>query len=549
MKNRTFKIAILTAAVFFLIGFRLGLPVYEGKFSRLSSVFLTPAYISENQNKIDILHYDIHLDLNTDEKSLKGDVTLTGIVTDSSINQIDLNFYDNFTIEGVWLNGDNTPYVNNKTRLTIPSVPGTDTFSVRVVYEGRPVRAGLSGFVFGSINKNPVVYNINEPVYASTWFPCNDLPTDKAQLRMSVTNDKKFTSVSNGKLVSVDELNGKRTYIWETVYPISTYLIAVYSAEYVNFNDVYISRDGNDTMNIEYYAFPNHVEQAKIDFFDHPEIMKFFSETFGEYPFIKEKYGVAEFLWQIGAMENQTITGIGSNFVGGNRFFNDIYVHELAHSWWGNAVGPETWADIWLNEGFATYSEALYSEHKYGEEALISTIMSKFDENFSGALYNPGNDLFSNTIYSKGAWVLHMLRWEMGDSLFFNLLRTYYESYKYKTASTKDFQQLTETFTARDYTWFFNQWVLEGEDQINLDYSWEYEDSILVLKTKQVQKQYNPYYFSLEIEIVYPSGKERQVVFVNKTSAEFRLPVKGRPAEVQIDPFKRLLANYNEKKL
>jgi aminopeptidase N len=172
-------------------------------------------------------------------------------------------------------------------------------------------------------------------------------------------------------------------------------------------------------------------------------------------------------------------------------------------------VGPHTWKDIWLNEGFSTYSEALYSEHKYGEDALISTMMSKFDENFTGRLYDPGNDLFSNTIYSKGAWVLHMLRWETGDSLFFNILRKYYDLYKYKTASTQDFQELVETLTAKDFTWFFNQWVLEGEDQINLNYKWEYNEAekAVIFRTKQVQKQYNTYSFSLELEFIYPKWK------------------------------------------
>jgi aminopeptidase N len=539
----------ITAAVFFLIGFRAGVPDRYEKGTGLSSVRIPANYISENQYKIDILEYNIKLDLNIEAKSITGDVEITGIITDKSINQLDLNFYDNFNIEGIWLNGEEINYINKKTRLSIPvNIDAMDTFLVRVVYNGKPVRAGLASFAFGTINGKSAVYTINEPVYASTWFPCNDMPSDKAQLKMSITNDSSKTSLSNGRLISVEDNNARRTYNWETVYPISTYLVAVYSAEYVNFNDLYISGDGKDTMNIEYYAFPHHEKQAKIDFAEHPEMMKFFSSTFGEYPFIKEKYGVAEFLWQIGAMENQTLTGIGSNFISGNRYFTDIYVHELAHSWWGNAVGPHTWKDIWLNEGFSTYSEALYSEHKYGEDALISTMMSKFDENFTGRLYDPGNDLFSNTIYSKGAWVLHMLRWETGDSLFFNILRKYYDLYKYKTASTQDFQELVETLTAKDFTWFFNQWVLEGEDQINLNYKWEYNEAekAVIFRTKQVQKQYNTYSFSLELEFIYPNGSEKRVVFVNKRDSQFSLPADIKPVRIIADPSNRLLANYKE---
>jgi aminopeptidase N len=538
----------LTAAVFFIIGFRMGTPERGNKNLFFTAVELPPEYISPNQMKIDILEYDISIDLNTATKSIQGDVILKGILIDKPVNQIDLNFYDNLAIEGLWLNGSEAVYTNINSRLTIPVNESLkDTFEVRVRYSGKPQRAGLAGFVFGSINGKPGVYTINEPVYASTWFPCNDLPSDKAKLKMSITNDSALTSLSNGRLVSVTGGEGKRTFKWETVYPISTYLISVYSAEYVNFNDVYVSRDGKDTMNIEYYSFPHHLKQAKIDFKEHPEMMKFFSETFGEYPFIKEKYGVAEFLWQAGAMENQTITGIGSNFVGGNMFFNDIYVHELAHSWWGNAVGPGTWQDIWLNEGFATYSEALYAEHMYGEDALISTMMSKFDENFDGKLYAPGNDLFSNTIYSKGAWVMHMLRWETGDSLFFNILRNYYDLYKYRTATTKDFQQIVNTFAAKDFTWFFNQWVFEGEDQIKLDYNWNYKEKAVTFNARQVQEKYDTYSFSLELEFVYPEGSERKVIFINKRRSSFNIPVKEKPEKVIIDPSRRLLASYREK--
>jgi len=553
MKVNKKKVAFLfiTAVVFFIIGFRSGAKDGAGmKDLHNSPVHIPSEYVSDNQYKIDVLLYNINIDLDTEAKSIKGDVGITGIITDRELKQIYINFYDNFEIEGVWLNDEKTAYTHLKTRFTIPYHDiSSDTFRIRIVYNGKPVRAGLSAFVFGTINGKSAVYNINEPTFASTWFPCNDIPSDKALLKINISNRSDKVSVSNGRLTGVKEKDGKKIYSWETVYPISTYLVAVYSSEYENFRDIYISRDGKDTMNIEYYAFPQHVEMAKIDFLEHPKMMEVFSEMFGEYPFIKEKYGVAEFLWQIGAMENQTITGIGSNFIGGSQYFTDIYVHELAHSWWGNSVGPETWKDIWLNEGFATYSEALYFERLHGEDALRSTMMTKFDENFNGRLYDPGPDLFSNTIYSKGAWVLHMLRWETGDSLFFDIIRKYYDQYKYSTASTRDFQQLVETITGKDYSWFFNQWVLEGEDQINLHYNWSYnkEGGTVTFKTKQVQEKYNVYKFSLETEIIYADSSEIKVLNVSERENSFTIPVKGEPEKITVDPKNRLLANYNEK--
>ena len=131
-------------------------------------------------------------------------------------------------------------------------------------------------------------------------------------------------------------------------------------------------------------------------------------------------------------MENQTITGIGSQFITGKKFFADMMIHELSHHWWGDAVTVKSWKDIWLNEGFATYSEALYWEKKSGFNALKSTLSSKFSSFGSGTLYNPIGNLFSRMIYDKGAWVLHMLRKEIGDENFFTLLIIFFSKKYYR---------------------------------------------------------------------------------------------------------------------
>ena len=188
---------------------------------------------------------------------------------------------------------------------------------------------------------------------------------------MKITNDTSMISVSNGILIGEEINDSRKTYHWKTLYPISTYLIALYSSDYSTFGDQYISQDGKDTMLINYYVLPDKLEKAKIDFSEHVEILNFFANTFGEYPFIEEKYGVAEFLWSSGAMENQTSTGVASSLIGGKKLFLDFYVHELAHHWWGHAISPKSWKDIWLNEGFSSYSEALYFEHKGGDGARI----------------------------------------------------------------------------------------------------------------------------------------------------------------------------------
>ena len=504
------------------------------------------------QSRIDVLHYDLNFDLYPDDSFLKGDAVITGILIDKSSTEITLNFYDNLKIKDLTVNGLKAEYSTSDNHLRIKYEVYTDTFKVEVKYEGKPKHVGLSGFAFGEINKSDVVYNLSEPDFASSWFPCNDLPSDKALLDISITNDSSKVSVSNGVLRDIKINGGRKTYHWGTFYPIATYLVCIYSADYVTFSDKYISQNKQDTLPIQYYVFANQLENAKIDFADHPKFLDFFAKTFGEYPFIKEKYGVAEFLWQFGAMEHQTITGIGSNFVTGKKYFNDVYVHELAHHWWGDAVSPSTWKDIWLNEGFATYSEALYAEHVGGEKALQSVMLGKLKE-FKGTLYNPKDNLFGNTVYDKGAWVLHMLRNETGDSLFFKILRTWFEEYKFKNDSTDDFKKICESIARRDFTKFFDQWIYKGEGKIELQYDWSVQkvsgEFKVDISVWQTQKEYDIYNFPLEFK--FTAGSDTNLLktfYIDQRKQSIEITLKDMPDKIEPDPSNWLLAEIIKKK-
>lgn len=510
---------------------------------------LNEDYISPNQKKIDVSKYNLSFDLYPDEKMFIAQAILTGEVLDQNINSIDLNFYENFEIDKILLNGVATEYENEGTRLSIPytSMMGME-FTIEVYYQGTPKKVGLEGFVFGKRNSESIVYNLSEPTYASSWFPCNDLPFDKTLLEMSITNDSSAVSVSNGVLVDVKTNGDRRTYTWSTEYPISTYLVAIYSSDYVSFSDKYISLNGMDTMQVEYYVLPDKLENAKIDFSDHPRMLRVLSELFGEYPFLKEKYGVAEFLWYPGAMEHQTITGVSSNMINGKNFYEDTYVHELAHQWWGNAVSPKSWKDIWLNEGFATYSEALYYEAISGPKSLQSTMISKYSSNFSGSLAEPGPFLFTRTMYDKGAWILHMLRWEIGDSAFFNSLRNYYETFKYSNASINDFKNICEDISGTNLDKFFEQWV-DGEGQIELGYNTEIENSgeehLVKIHLEQLQEDLE-FYFPLEIKMTFREQREKMFRYdITSRDTILKILLEALPDSIELDPNRWLLAEIN----
>jgi aminopeptidase N len=515
------------------------------------AVQLDDDYISENQRKIDILHYDLSFDLYPEKKRFEAVAIIEGKVIDENLEVIELNFYDNFEITDVKLNNIQADFICEGTQFTVPIKEiSIDTFVLKVSYNGTPKKAGLSGFVFGKKNGNSFIYNLSEPNYASTWFPCNDFPTDKALLDMKITNDSSNVSLSNGNLVDVKTNDSRKTYHWKTVYPISTYLIAIYSSDYETFSDEYISLDGTDTLSLQYYVSQEKLEDAKIDFAEHPEYIRFFAETFGEYPFMNEKYGIAEFLWQAGAMEHQTITGVASNIITGSNYFDDVLIHELAHHWWGDAVGPKSWKDIWLNEGFSTYSEALYYEFKSGKGALQSTMISNYRDNFPGKLSSPGSFLFTSTVYNKGAWVMHMLRWEAGDSLFFKILRNYFEEYKYKNASTADFKEICEQVSGKDLDKFFDQWI-NGEGEIELEYEWEsekvgdkYENNFFLY---QVQEEYDTYHFPLEILIQMKNGEEKSYLFeIKSRETQIEIKTDEKVKFVILDPDNWLLMSARE---
>ncbi|MGD8307364.1 MAG: M1 family metallopeptidase [Ignavibacteria bacterium] len=508
--------------------------------------------ITDNQRKVDVLHYDLFFDLYPEEKEFIATATITACKLEKGLNTIDFNFYENYKTDEVTLNGIRVDYQHNDKILSINPTTNSlrDTFEIRIDYSGKPRKVGLSGFVFGKINGYSLVYTLSEPNYASSWYPCNDFPDDKSIMDMRIRNDSSRISISNGKLVSVENDEGKRIFHWKTEYPISTYLIALYSADYTHFADSYISIDEQDTMAIDYYVLPDKYELAKVDFAEHPEMIRFFAETFGEYPFIKEKYGVAQFLWS-GAMENQTITGVSWNLITGNNSNFDYYIHELAHHWWGNAVGPKSWKDIWLNESFSSYCEALYFEFKYGKSALQSTMLSKKLDPFDNKLADPGAYLFTATVYDKGAWILHMLRRAVDKLTFIKILRSYYQRYKYSNATTEDFIRICEEVSGKKLDKFFEQW-LYGEGIIELEYNWETKKNrksyLTSLNLKQTQNGYEEYHFPLDVKIEFDNIHSEIIKFnVSSIKSEFSFETDIKPEQIILDPNNWLLmTSYNK---
>ncbi len=554
VKNKILKILILI--LLFVGSFSVGLYfLYGDKLALVSDNlnliidFSTHDLFKEKDRGINIVKYQIDIELFPQKKTITAETKIIGVINRKNQKQIKLDFYDNFDIRSVLLNGKNTNYEFAGNQIIIENNNiRSDTFEIGIAYKGTPKNLGFGSFAFTEWNNNLMISTLNEPVFASTWFPCNDTPSDKALLEISITADSNLVSVSNGKLISVENNGQKKKYNWATVYPVATYSIAIYSASYKSFSQKFVN-SLSDTMNIDYFVMEDKLEDAKLAFSDHPSYLQVLTELYGEYPFIKEKYGVAQITWNLGAMETQTITGIGTNFISKAKFFSSMMLHELAHSWWGNSVTPKSWKDIWLNEGFATYSEALYWEKTKGKSALASTMASFTVENNLETLYAPEINIFSKMVYNKGAWVLHMLRKELGDSLFFETLRSYQQKFKYGNADTYDFRKVCEKTSGKNLDKFFDQWIFTGKGKIEIDYKWKIEESVtnkkkLYLSLVQTQNKYDCYNFPIDILIKKANGREIILTnYITSRDTIINFNVSDDFLSLKLDPDNWLLAS------
>ncbi|MCX8010073.1 MAG: M1 family metallopeptidase, partial [Ignavibacteria bacterium] len=374
---------------------------------------------------------------------------------------------------------------------------------------------------------------------AHTWMPIKDIPSDKFISSVTLIVPQNLVAVSNGKLVKKEKIDDNFiSYQYKSDYPISPYLVFICASNYTNFTSLYKSVSGKE-ISLDYYVYPTHLNDAKVDFELIPEMMRFFETIFGEYPFQDDKYGMAEFEWNLGAMEHQTMSCIGSNFITGKKLHTDLIAHELAHQWFGNAVTCSTWKDIWLNEGFAKYSEYLFKE--YLEKKSNGEIKTKLNPNeiFYGSLYNPDGFLFSNTVYNKGAWVLHMLRYELGDSLFFLTLKKYYQTYKFKNASTEDFKKICEDVSQKNLNRFFSQWVYSQYEKPFYKLDWfslkEGNEYICEVRLEQFQP-WHIYEIDLTITVKLKNGKEYNFkVMNNRRNQSYKFNFEEEVSNVFLD--------------
>jgi len=461
--------------------------------------------LNQNQEKIDIKFYELNLDIDFNSSRIHGSVTVNGVIGNIYPDFIELDLYDNMTVDSILQNNIPILYLHENDLLKIPisdiTLDDENLFSLTIFYQGTPDHCGAGGFKFDEHQNIGHVWTLSEAYCARSWWPCKDDPSDKADsvnIIISVPLEPAYIVASNGLLSSTTINNNKKTYFWKERYPITTYLVSLAIYPYTKWVDQYVSPISSDTMLIEHYVFPDRYEASYPNYSLTKDMLSFFSELFGEYPFISEKYGHADFTWG-GGMEHQTLSSMGS-------FSQNLMVHELGHSWWGNLITCKTFNDIWLNEGFARYCQALWAEHMYGREAYFD-FMNNHAYYGAGTIYveNPSSNsqIFSAGLsYNKASWVLHMLRHKVGETMFFDILKSYAsnDSLSYNAASTSDFQKVCEDISGLDFEQFFQQWIY-GEKYPKYELSWWHEgNGIYNVKIDQVQS-YN--FFSMPIDLKF----------------------------------------------
>lgn len=409
----------------------------------------------------DALHYTIDLETELSVATIAGTVTMEARAT-QNLSRFNLDF-GGFTISSINVNNRPATFTRENRELIItPARPIANDaeFEVAVSYSGSPGRnTNLSPYSRGWTFYGGGSYVASEPDGASLWYPVNDHPSDKATYTIIMTVPEPYSVAANGTLESVSRDNGHRTYTWENHDQTASYLVTVNIQEFARSDDTVVNG-----VPIRNY-FPVHRQTTGEQAFSNTaNMMETFNDVLTPYPF--EAYGavVADTSLPF-ALETQTLSLFGNNILRSDAGAQVVIAHELAHSWFGNHVSPATWRDIWLNEGFATYASILWVEEHYGRDVAMSAMDNWYNaiRNSRVIIGDPGRDnLFSISVYYRGAWTLHALRERVGDDQFFEIIETYQNRYAHGNAEIADFVEVAEEISGINLDGFFESWLYQA---------------------------------------------------------------------------------------
>lgn len=443
----------------------------------------------------DVKFYHLSISMSNTTTFLSASVKCRALVKNTAMDTFWLELNDGMTIDSITINNTTHNFTRVGTMVIVPLLNQMAAGSVIesvISYSGNPANSG--NFFNGYSNAQSqtwgvkATWTLSEPFGAPDWFACKQDLRDKIDsVWIDGTCALPNKVGSNGMLVGVDTVGNNATFHWRHTYPIDFYLIAVACAPYIEYKNYAYIPGNTDSLLIQNWVYDavNSGGVPTLQFFlptinQTASMITVFSNKFGKYPFHKEKYG--HMMAPLGGgMEHQTMTTLGS-------FSRDLVSHELGHQWFGDYVTCATWSDIWLNEGITSYTEYVFNESLNAATAAtwLSNTQNSALNSTSGSVYVPAgsssNRLFNSSLtYKKGASVTHMLRYVLGDSVFFVALKSYLQTYGFSTATTDQFRAHLELVSGKNLVPFFNQWIY-GEGFPTYQLTWNQSGPYLFVK-------------------------------------------------------------------
>ena len=491
---------------------------------------------------LDVQHYNLAIEVNDSTNNIQATMTVS-----LKFKQLVADFYldlvqkdstgKGMRIESVFQNNDTVAFMLTDNKITIqPNATNTDSiFHFEIKYNGVPKDALIIG---ENLHGDRTFFADNWPNRAHNWFPCVDHPSDKATVEYIVKAPNHYQVIANGYLFEETNLsNDLRLFHYKSAEPLPTKVMVIGIAR---FAVQHLGETNN--IPVSTWVYPQSKEQGFYDFANAKNILNFFIEKFGEYPY--QKLANVQSTTQFGGMENAGAIFYFEKIVTGEQNHEDTIAHEIVHQWFGNSASEIDWQHIWLSEGFATYFTDLYIQKTDGDETFQLRLKKEREDvlTFYKKKQTPIIDkentnlmsLLNANSYEKGAWVLHMLRKKLGDETFWKGIKNYYEKYKLSNSSTNDFKKVMAEVSGENLDVFFSQWLQKAGHPI-LKTSWLYHNNMLRLIISQTQE--NAFNFPLDVELIYTDGtSEIKTIEVSEIAIPFEIETKGEVKEVKFDP-------------
>lgn len=508
-----------------------------------------------NTSNYDITYHKLEFQVDPAVYNISGKVT-TNFTALSNMNSVIFDLTNQLVVNNVTQNGNSLNFTQNSNNELVITLPNTliagNSTSVEITYSGAPSNSNFGSFVKSTHNGSPIIWTLSEPFGARDWWPCKQDLNDKAdKIDVYITAPDQYTSVSNGKPIGIiSNLNNTKTTHFQHNYPIPAYLIAIAVTNYATYKQT--GGTAPNSFPIINYLYPENLSDNISNLDKTLSIMNLYENLFETYPFADEKYGHAQFGWN-GGMEHTTVSFMGS-------FGRQLIAHELGHQWFGDKITCGSWQDIWLNEGFATYLATLVIENLDGQSAFVNeknNMISNITSQPGGAVYlteteatSVGRIFDQRLTYNKGAMVLNMLRFKLGDAIFFQAIKNYLadSNLAYKYAFTPQLKTHFENASGKDLTEFFNDWIYgQGYPIYNIQYQ-NIGNNQVNFTINQTTSHSSVSFFEMPVPIRVLGTKGEILDLILENTFKGQTFTKNVPFEissVEFDPDKNIISKNN----